>query len=89
VVVEIEDDGPGIPPEIQSRIFDAFFTTKPPGKGTGLGLNTSHKIVVQKHGGAIRVESEPGSTRFIVELPMTPPTSAQGDDTPSTSDQEE
>jgi PAS domain S-box-containing protein len=89
IVVEIEDDGPGIPPEIQPRIFDAFFTTKPPGKGTGLGLNTSYKIVVQKHGGAIRVESHPGSTRFIVELPMTPPASAGGGDTPFTSDQEE
>ena len=89
VVVEVEDDGPGIPPEVQSRIFDAFFTTKPPGRGTGLGLNTSYKIVVQKHGGAIRVESHPGSTRFVVELPMTPPKSAQGGDTPFTSDQEE
>jgi signal transduction histidine kinase len=89
VVVEIADDGPGIPPEIQSRIFDAFFTTKPPGRGTGLGLNTSYKIVVQKHGGSIRAESHPGSTRFIVELPLTPPRSEQGADTPFTSDQEE
>lgn len=84
VAVEIEDDGPGIPPEIQSRVFDAFFTTKPPGKGTGLGLNTSYKIVVQKHGGDIRVESEPGATRFVVELPLVPPAPTEEDDAPST-----
>jgi len=53
-------------------VFDAFFTTKPPGKGTGLGLNTSYKIVVQKHGGSIDVTSEPGSTRFTVSLPSAP-----------------
>lgn len=89
VVVEIEDDGPGIPAEIQSRIFDAFFTTKPPGKGTGLGLNTSYKIVVQKHGGTIRVESGPGSTRFIVELPLKGPAPTREGDPSSTSDEEE
>lgn len=70
VVVEIEDDGPGIPLEHQSRVFDAFFTTKPPGEGTGLGLHTTYNIVVDKHGGAIRVSSEPGRTRFTVEVPL-------------------
>lgn len=70
IVVEIEDDGPGIPPEHQSRVFDAFFTTKPPGEGTGLGLHTVYNIVVDKHGGAIRLSSEPGRTRFTVELPL-------------------
>ena len=72
VVVEIEDDGPGIPPEHQSRVFDAFFTTKPPGEGTGLGLglHTTYNIVVDKHGGAIRLASEPGRTTFTVELPI-------------------
>ena len=68
--VDIIDNGPGIPPEIQSRIFDAFFTTKPPGKGTGLGLDISHNIIVVKHRGELVVESEPGRTRFTVRLPL-------------------
>lgn len=69
VVVEIEDTGPGIPEEIQSKIFSPFFTTKPVGKGTGLGLNISYKIV-QKHGGEIKAFSQPGKTRFQVCLPV-------------------
>ena len=69
-VVDVEDDGPGIPPEIQSRVFDAFFTTKPPGKGTGMGLDITYNIVVYKHRGDIRLESEPGMTRFSVWLPL-------------------
>jgi PAS domain S-box-containing protein len=68
VVVEIEDDGPGVPEEIRNRIFDPFFTTKPPGEGTGLGLNISHNIIVQKHRGRISVTSGPGSTCFSVRL---------------------
>jgi signal transduction histidine kinase len=70
IVVEIEDDGPGIPDSILSNIFDPFFTTKPPGEGTGLGLNISHNIIVQKHQGRIDVSSEPGKTRFTVRLPI-------------------
>jgi signal transduction histidine kinase/predicted CoA-binding protein len=70
VVVEITDNGPGIPPEIQDRIFEAFFTTKPPGKGTGLGLDISYRIVVQRHRGDIRVSSRPGETTFTVKLPL-------------------
>ncbi|HSM09328.1 MAG TPA: ATP-binding protein [Gemmatimonadota bacterium] len=70
VVVEISDSGPGIPTDVQAKIFDPFFTTKPPGHGTGLGLNISHGIVVEKHGGRISVESTPGSTRFTVRLPI-------------------
>ena len=70
VIVEIEDNGPGVPEEIQPRIFDAFFTTKPPGKGTGLGLNISYNIVVDKHRGDIRLHSQPGSTCFQVWLPL-------------------
>ena len=70
VVVEIEDNGPGIPEEIQPRIFDSFFTTKPPGKGTGLGLDISYNIVVQKHRGDVKLFSEPGKTRFEVWLPL-------------------
>ena len=79
VVVEIEDDGPGIPAGIQTQIFDAFFTTKPPGEGSGLGLNTSYNVVVKKHGGTIDVESVPGRTCFIVRLPLIAlPDRAQG-----------
>ncbi len=70
MVVEIEDDGPGIPPDIQSRIYDAFFTTKAPGHGTGLGLNTTYSAVVRKHGGKLGLESAPGRTCFRVELPL-------------------
>jgi PAS domain S-box-containing protein len=70
VVVEIEDDGPGIPEEVQSKIFDPFFTTKAPGEGTGLGLNISRNLVVQKHKGEISVYSEPGKTCFAVRLPL-------------------
>jgi signal transduction histidine kinase len=70
VVVEIEDNGPGIPEENQSKIFDPFFTTKGPGKGTGLGLNISRNLVVQKHQGQISVKSKPGGTCFSVRLPM-------------------
>jgi PAS domain S-box-containing protein len=70
VVVEIEDDGPGIPKEVQTKIFDPFFTTKPPGEGTGLGLNISRNLIVKKHQGQISVISRPGSTCFAVWLPI-------------------
>jgi len=70
VVVEIEDDGQGIPKENQSKIFDPFFTTKGQGEGTGLGLNISRNLIVQKHQGQISVKSKPGSTCFSVRLPM-------------------
>jgi signal transduction histidine kinase len=70
VVIEIEDNGPGIPEEILPNLFDPFFTTKPPGSGTGLGLNISHNIVVQKHQGRIDVSSKPGETRFAVRIPI-------------------
>jgi PAS domain S-box-containing protein len=70
VVVEIEDNGPGIPQANVTKLFDPFFTTKPPGEGTGLGLNISHNIVVQKHKGKIVVNSRPGSTRFEIRLPV-------------------
>jgi len=69
VIVEIIDDGPGIPEEIQSKIFSPFFTTKQVGQGTGLGLNISYNII-QKHGGEIKVFSEPGRTCFQVHLPI-------------------
>jgi PAS domain S-box-containing protein len=70
VVVEIEDNGMGIPKEVQTKVFDPFFTTKPPGKGTGLGLNISRNLIVQKHQGQITIFSEPGKTRFTVWLPI-------------------
>ena len=71
ILVEIEDNGPGIPSEIQGRIFEPFFTTKPVGKGTGQGMNITHGIVVGKHKGDIKISSKPGSTRFIVRLPLS------------------
>ncbi len=70
VVVEIADNGPGIPPEIQPRIFEPFFTTKPPGVGTGLGLHITYNIIVNKHRGQIKVTSRPGETCFQVTLPI-------------------
>jgi signal transduction histidine kinase len=70
LVVEIVDNGRGIPPDIQSRIFEPFFTTKAVGSGTGLGLLISHRIVANRHGGEIEFESKPGETRFKVRLPM-------------------
>ena len=69
VVVEIEDNGPGISPEIQPHIFEPFFTTKGVGEGTGLGLDTVQRIV-KKHRGSIQVSSQPGDTRFQVWLPL-------------------
>ncbi|CAO5169551.1 histidine kinase [Frankia sp. AiPs1] len=70
LAVEIGDTGPGIDPSIQGRIFEPFFTTKPVGEGTGLGLDISWRIVVNKHHGNITVESVPGDTRFQVHLPF-------------------
>jgi signal transduction histidine kinase len=72
VFVDICDTGPGVPPEIRKRIFEPFFTTKPVGQGTGLGLDITWRIVVNKHHGDITVESAPGNTRFRVRLPIIP-----------------
>jgi signal transduction histidine kinase len=72
VFVEFGDTGPGVPPEIRNRIFEPFFTTKPVGEGTGLGLDISWRIVVNKHHGDLTLESSPGDTRFRVRLPITP-----------------
>ncbi|WP_329556723.1 ATP-binding protein [Streptomyces sp. NBC_00696] len=71
LMVEFRDTGPGVPQEIRGRIFDPFFTTKPVGEGTGLGLDISWRIVVNKHHGTLQVESVPGDTRFQVLLPLT------------------
>ena len=67
---EIVDNGTGIPPAIQSRIFEPFFTTKGVGEGTGLGLEIAYRIVVNRHGGNIYFESQPGKTCFRVHLPL-------------------
>jgi len=78
VRIEIEDNGPGIPDDVQRRIFEPFFTTKPIGVGTGLGLSVSYSIITQNHGGTFEVESQVadssnhacGRTKFIIRLPI-------------------
>jgi signal transduction histidine kinase len=70
LLVEIGDTGPGVPEEIRRRIFEPFFTTKAVGEGTGLGLDISWRIVVNRHHGDLRVVSQPGDTRFQVRLPF-------------------
>jgi signal transduction histidine kinase len=70
VTVDIIDDGPGIPQEIQPRIFEPFYTTKDPGVGTGLGLHIAYNIIVNKHRGKLQVVSRTGETRFRVVLPI-------------------
>jgi signal transduction histidine kinase len=79
LLVEFGDTGPGVPAEIRDRIFEPFFTTKEVGEGTGLGLDISWRIVVNKHHGDLQVESEPGDTRFRVHLPLTAETPTTGD----------
>jgi signal transduction histidine kinase len=71
ILVEIVDNGPGIPKEVQSHLFEPFFTTKSVGTGTGLGLVISNRIVGDRHGGEIEFESHPGETRFKVRLPIS------------------
>jgi signal transduction histidine kinase len=69
LLIEIGDNGPGIPPEVQRHIFEPFFTTKGVGQGTGLGLEMARRIV-QEHSGEITFESAPGDTRFQIRLPL-------------------
>ena len=70
VEIRIRDNGTGIPAEIREKIFNPFFTTKPTGEGTGLGLSMTHDIIVKQHGGRIDVETKPGAfTEFIITLP--------------------
>ena len=73
VEIVIRDNGTGVPDEVKEKMFNPFFTTKPAGEGTGLGLSLSHDIIVKQHGGSIDVESEPGSTRFIIRMPRADP----------------
>jgi len=70
LAVSVLDHGAGIPPDVVPHIFEAFFTTKEQGSGTGLGLEIVHRIVTQKLGGTVTVESQPGRTRFVVRLPL-------------------
>jgi signal transduction histidine kinase len=72
VVVEVGDTGPGMPPQVASRAFDAFYTTKDTGKGTGLGLDIARRTVVERHGGLITIDSQPGNTVLRVRLPIRP-----------------
>jgi signal transduction histidine kinase len=70
VEIRIRDNGMGIPAEAKEKIFHPFFTTKPTGEGTGLGLSLTHDIIVGQHGGTLKVETEPGAyTEFIISLP--------------------
>jgi two-component system NtrC family sensor kinase len=81
VEIRIRDNGTGIPPEVREKMFNPFFTTKPAGEGTGLGLSMSHDIIVKQHGGTIDVETEPGQfTEFRIVLPRTsaPPNKNRG-----------
>ena len=72
VEIRIRDNGTGIPAEVQEKMFNPFFTTKPAGEGTGLGLSMTHDIIVKQHGGRIDVETEPGQfTEFTIVLPRT------------------
>jgi len=73
IVVEVADTGEGMPPDVVERAFEAFYTTKEVGKGTGLGLDIARRIVVDRHGGVIEVDSEPGRTVLRVRLPLRQP----------------
>jgi two-component system NtrC family sensor kinase len=83
VEIRIRDNGTGIPPEVKERMFNPFFTTKPAGEGTGLGLSMSHDIIVKQHGGTIDVNTEPGVfTEFIITLPRAMATGSTTGSTP-------
>ncbi|GAB4300478.1 MAG: hypothetical protein Fur0025_40140 [Oscillatoriaceae cyanobacterium] len=71
IAITIKDNGPGMTPEVQSRLFEPFFTTKPVGKGTGLGLSVCYEIVVKMHGGELKCHSAPGAgTEMVIEIPL-------------------
>jgi signal transduction histidine kinase len=74
VLIEVADSGPGMPPEVAARAFEAFFTTKDVGKGTGLGLDIARRIVVERHAGEITIDSGAGETVLRVRIPVRPPT---------------
>jgi signal transduction histidine kinase len=71
ILIQIADNGPGIPEKVRSKIFEPFFTTKPIGQGTGLGLSISYQIITDKHDGTIQCTSQPGQgTEFQIEIPI-------------------
>jgi len=72
VVIEVADTGPGMPPQVAARAFEAFYTTKDVGKGTGLGLDIARRIVVERHGGTITIDAQPGETVLRVRIPARP-----------------
>jgi len=79
VEIAIRDNGTGIPDDVKAKIFNPFFTTKPAGEGTGLGLSLSHDIIVKQHGGRIDVATEPGAfTEFRLYLPRGGAPSGRG-----------
>ena len=80
VIVEVHDDGPGVPDELRDRVWEPFFTTKDVGAGTGLGLDIARRIVVRQHGGLIGLQTRPGDTCFQVRLPLLPPPTAPAAD---------
>ena len=83
VVVEVGDTGPGMPPQVASRAFDAFYTTKDTGKGTGLSLDIARRTVVERHGGLITIDSQPGNTVLRVRLPIRLAERVARDDRPA------
>ena len=73
IEIRVRDNGVGIPDEVKAKIFNPFFTTKPAGEGTGLGLSLSHDVIVKQHGGRIEALSVPGEfTEFLITLPLRP-----------------
>ena len=79
VVVEVSDTGRGMPPQVADRAFEAFFTTKEAGQGVGLGLDIAQRIVVERHGGTISIDSRPGETVLRVSLPVRRPRTSSAD----------
>ena len=72
MVIEVRDTGPGMPPQVAARAFEPFYTTKDVGKGTGLGLDIARRIVMERHGGTITIDSRPGETVLRVRIPARP-----------------
>jgi signal transduction histidine kinase len=82
VVVEVADTGPGMPPAVAARAFEAFYTTKDVGQGTGLGLDIARRIIEERHGGTISIDSGPGGTVLRVRLPAPAPVASEAAERP-------